>query len=86
MVPASYFLKTFSKWNVVPDILKTDCGNENCLKAGIQGKLANNTDANMYGSSIHNQRIEHFSSHFKRIYLSWAIDFFKDLVATGNLI
>ena len=85
-VPASYFLETFSKWNVAPDILKTDCGNENCLMAGIQGKLANNTDANMYGSSIHNQRIEHFSSHFKRIYLSWSIDFFKDLVATGNLI
>ena len=49
MVPASYFLKTFSKWNVVPDILKTDCGNENCLMAGIQCKLANSTDAHIYG-------------------------------------
>ena len=31
------------------------------------------------------QRIEHFWSHFK-LYLSWAIDFFKDLVAAGRLI
>ena len=35
VVPASYFLKTVSKWNLVPDILRTDCGNENCLMAGM---------------------------------------------------
>ena len=70
----------------MPDILRTDCGNENCLMAGIQCKFANNTDAHRYGSSISNQRIENFWSHFKRIYLPWAIDFFKDLVATGSLI
>ena len=70
----------------MPDILKTDCGNENCLMTGIQCKFANNTGAHRYGSSISNQRIENFWSHFKRIYLSWAIDFFKDLVATGSLI
>ena len=68
------------------DILRTDCGNENCLMADMQCKLASNTDAHRYGSSISNQRIENFWSHFKRIYLSWAIDFFKDLVATGSLI
>ena len=39
-----------------------------------------------YGPYISNQRIENFWSHFKRIYLPWAIDFFKDLVATGSLI
>ena len=64
----------------MPDILRTDCGNENCLMAGIQCKLANNTDGHTYGSSISNQRIENFWSHFKRTYLSWAIEFFKDLV------
>ena len=52
----------------------------------IRCKLANKTDAHRYGSSIHNQRIENFWSHFKRIYLPWAIDFFKVLVATGSLI
>ena len=26
VVPASYFLITVSKWNLVPDILRTDCG------------------------------------------------------------
>ena len=35
VVPTSYFLKTVSKWNLVPDILRTDCGNENCLMAGM---------------------------------------------------
>ena len=70
----------------MPDILRTDCGNENCLMAGIQCKLANNTNVYRYGPSISNQRIENFWSHFKQIYLSWAIDFFKDLVATGSLI
>ena len=86
MVPASYFPETVSKWNLVPEILRTDCGNENCLMAGIQCKLANNTNVYRYGPSISNQRIENFWSHFKQIYLSWAIDFFKDLVATGSLI
>ena len=86
MVPESYFVETVLKWDLVPDILKTDCGNENCLLAGIQFKLANNTDAHRYASSISNQRTEHFWSHFKRIYLSWAIDFFKDLADTGSLI
>ena len=56
------------------------------LMAGIQCKLANNTDAQMIGSSISNQRIEKFWSYFKRIYLCWAIDFFKDLVVTGSLL
>ena len=86
MVPASYFPETVSKWNLVPEILRTDCGNENCLMAGIQCKLANNTNVYRYGPSISNQRIENFWSHFKQIYLSWTIDFFKDLVATGSLI
>ena len=86
MVPARFFLETVSKCNLVPDILKTDCGNEDCLMAGIRCKLANNTNAHRYGSSISNQRIDNFWSHFKRIHLSWAIDFFKGLVATGSLI
>ena len=86
MVPAIYFLITVSKWNLVPDILRTDCGNENCLYVGIQCKLANSTDARRSRSSIHNQRIENFWSRFNRIYFSWAIDFFKDLAVTGSLI
>ena len=73
-------------FGLVPDILRADCGNKNCLMAGIQCKLANNIDAQSYGSSISNQKIKNFWSHFRRIYLSRAIDFFKDLVATGSLI
>ena len=86
VVPTSYFLETESKWNLVPDTLRTDCGNENCQMAGMQCKSANNTNTHRYWSPISKQRIENFWSHFKRIYLSWAIDFFKDLVATGSLI
>ena len=44
VVFASYCLQAVSKWNLVPNILRTDCGNENSLMAGIQYKLANNTD------------------------------------------
>ena len=73
-------------FGLVPDILRADCGNKNCLMAGIQCKLANNIDAQSYGSSISNQKIKNFWSHFRRIYLSRGIDFFKDLVATGSLI
>ena len=60
VVPASYFVKTVSKWNLGPDILRTNCGNENCLTAGIHFKLANNIDVHRYGSSISNQRPENF--------------------------
>ena len=31
VVAASYFVKTVSKWNLLPDILRTDCENEDCL-------------------------------------------------------
>ena len=44
VVFASYCLQTVSKWNLVPNILRNDCGNENSLMAGIQYKLPNNTD------------------------------------------
>ena len=40
VVPASYFLKVVSKWNLVPDILRTDYENENCFLAGIQCKVS----------------------------------------------
>ena len=86
MARASYFLETVSKWNLLLDILRTDCGNQNCLMAGIQCKLANNTNVHRYESSISKQRIENFWFHFRQIYLSWAIDFFKYFVATGSLI
>ena len=49
VVPASYFLETVSKWNLVPEILRTDCGNDSCLMASIQCKLGNNTNAHRYG-------------------------------------
>ena len=52
MVPASYFPKTVSKCNLVPDILRTECGNQNCITAGMQCKLANHTDTHGYGSSL----------------------------------
>ena len=48
--------------------------------AGIQCKLENNTDAHRCGLSIYNQRTENFWSHFKRVYLSRAINFLKEIL------
>ena len=86
MVYASDFLETVSKCDLVTDIMKIDCRNENCLIISIQCKLANNADAHRSGSSISNQKIKNFWSHFRQIYLSWTIDLHEDLVATGSLI
>ena len=54
--------------------------------AGIQCKLANNVDAHRYESSTSNQRIENFWLHKTKLYLSWIINFFRDLVNTRSLI
>ena len=52
VVPGSYFHKFVRKCNLVPDILRADCGNENFLMGGMQCTLANETDAHRYGSSL----------------------------------
>ena len=85
VISASYFLKAVESLQVILDCLQTGCGNENSLMAGIQCKLANNVDAHRYGSSS-NQRIEKVWSHNRKLYLSWIINFFKDLINTGSLI
>ena len=87
VLPTSYFLKAVALLlQVIRDRLQTDCGNENCLMTGIQCKLANNVDAHRHSSSTSNQKIENFWLHNRKLYLSWIINFFKDLVNTGSLI
>ena len=51
VIPASYFLKAVASLQVMPNRLPTDCGNKNCLMAGIQCKLAHNMVAHRYGSA-----------------------------------
>ena len=60
VIPSSYFLKVVASLQVIPDCLQSDCGNENCLMAGIQCKLSNNADTHRYGSLASDQRIENF--------------------------
>ena len=43
--PASYNQESVSKWNLVPYILGTDCGNETCLMVDTRCKLLNNINA-----------------------------------------
>ena len=40
----------------------------------------------MVATSISNQRIENWWSHSKRLFTSWVIDYFKEMVSEGILI
>ena len=70
--------------------MRTDCGTENVVIAGVQSFLRAecNDDlagekAHRYGPSTGNQRIEAWWSYFRRSHLTWWINFFKDLVDPG---
>lgn len=75
-----------------PILLRTDCGTENVVMAGMQCYFRQNGQdefagekAHKYGSSPANQRIEAWWSHFRRGRAGWWIDFFKDMVNAGVL-
>lgn len=75
-----------------PILLRTDCGTENGVMAGMQCYFRQNGQdefagekAHKYGSSPANQRIEAWWSHFRRGRAGWWIDFFKDMVNAGVL-
>ena len=51
---------------------------------GIQSRLQVSVDAHRYCSSVANIRIEIWWSHNRKGYTDWLIDFFKDMVATGE--
>ena len=83
-VPAAYYVDTMKELGVCPKLLQTDCGTENVLMAAIQSRLHASVHAHRYSSSVANIRIENWWSHNRKGYTGWLINFFKDMVATGE--
>ena len=83
-VPAAYYVDTMKELGVCPKLLQTDCGTENVLMAAIQSRLQSSVHAHRYSSSVANIRIENWWSHNRKGYTGWLINFFKDMVATGE--
>ena len=83
IIPAYLYLSVISDIQKCPSLLRTDCGSETGLMASIQCFLQQNIDAHRFGKSVANQRIENFWSHLKRTFMTWIIEFFKDLVYSG---
>ena len=54
---AGYYLDAVTTWGV-PSILRTDCGTENGIMAGIQINMTRDISSHIYGKSTANQRIE----------------------------
>ena len=83
VVPACLYLETLQELGKMPLNLRTDCGSETGLIAGIHCTLLQDIHAHTYGKSVANQRIENWWSHFRRGHTNWLINFFKDLVDEG---
>jgi hypothetical protein len=92
-VTATFFVDCIEEVGGCPVLLRTDCGTENVVIAGIQCFLRDDNDddfagekSHRYGSSTTNQRIEAWWSYFRRTRMAWWINFFKDLTDRGTLI
>ena len=83
-VPAVYYVDIVKELGVCPKLLQTDCGTENVLMAAMQSRLQSSVHAHRYSSSVANIRIENWWSHNRKGYTGWLINFFKDMVATGE--
>ena len=66
-------------------MLRTDHGNETGFIAAAHYTLRQNADAHRYGTTVANQHIENFCSHFRRTFTSWLVNFFKQMVDEGLL-
>ena len=86
VIPATFFMDALTEFGLFPCLVRTDCGTENGIMAGIQCSLANDVQAHRYGTSPSNQRIENWWSHFRRGYSGWVIDYFKEMVDDGDLV
>ena len=76
-IVASYFLSCVSHLEHTAKVLRTDCGTENGIVAGIQAWLHSSSSAHIYGKSTANQRIEALWSKFRSRILPW-IHFFTN--------
>ena len=64
------FIRAMQSLGLVPEMLRTDDGNETGVMAAAHCILRQNADAHRYGTSVANQRIENFWSHFRRTFTS----------------
>ena len=87
---AKYFVDCVEEVGGCPSLLRTDCGTENVVIAGVQSFLRAEYDddlagekAHCYGPSTGNQWIEAWWSYYRRSCLTWWITFFKDLMDRG---
>ena len=87
---AKYFVDCVEEVGGCPSLLRTDCGTENVVIAGVQSFLRAECDddlagekAHRYGPSTGNQWIEAWWSYYRRSCLTWWITFFKDLMDRG---
>ena len=91
MVVAAIYIRPVQSPELVPDMLRTDHGNETGImnETGVMADahctLRQNVDAQRYGTSVANQRIENLCSHFRRTFTSWVVNFFKQMVDEGLL-
>lgn len=89
---ASFFMESIKELQGCPALLRTDRGTENGSMATVQCFLRRNhqdslagLSAHRYGSSHTNQRIEGWWAFLRRNWSSWWMNFFKDMVDSGEL-
>lgn len=85
-VIAYYYLKTITKYNLLPTMLRSDLGTENVYVESlhIALRLEHNDKYSGYrsftkGKSTSNQRIEAFWSQLRRQCMNFWMNFFKDM-------
>ncbi len=83
-VPASFYLDCVRKCKGCPEKVRTDNGTENGTIAVMQCYFRDDINGHSYGKSTANQRIEGWWSYYRRNRSTWWINFFKDLVETGE--
>lgn len=91
-IPARLYLDAVENLKGCPRVVRSDCGTENVIIAGMQSYFRADgndefagTKAHQYGSSPTNQRIEGWWSFFRRSNSSWWINLFKDMCDSGVL-
>ena len=83
MVIATMYFRAVQSLGLVPDMLRSDRGNETGVMAAAHCTLRQNPDAHRYRTTAANQRIEKLSSHFCCTFTSWLVNFFKQKVDEG---
>ena len=69
---------------LVPEMQRTDHGNEIAIMAASHCTLRQNADAHRCGTSLGNQSIENFWLHFRRTFTSCLVNILKKRLAKGH--